>query len=119
MTFVLIAAVVLTSVAGDILVSHGMKQVGEVQFRPTVFLGAFGRALRGGWMPAGVLAMIASFFSLLAALSAADASLVVPATASSYALNTLGARLFLKERVSGTRWAGALLVTAGVSLLSF
>jgi drug/metabolite transporter (DMT)-like permease len=33
-------------------------------------------------------------------------------------LNTLGAQFFLKERVSGQRWLGAVLVAIGVALVS-
>lgn len=119
MTFVLIAMVVVTSVVGELLVTHGMKTAGEIHdFRPLPFLKSLARAFRGGWLPAGFLAMTASFFSLMAALSAADVSLVVPATAVTYALNTVGARLFLKENVTPVRWIGAVLVTVGVALVS-
>ena len=119
MIFVLMAMVVVTSAVGELLITHGMKQAGEIHdFCPRALWQALWRAVRGGWMPAGVVALAVSFFSLLAALSAADASLVIPATAATYVLNTLGAGLFLKERVSGTRWIGAVLVATGVALVS-
>ncbi len=119
MTFVLMAIVVATSVVGELLITHGMKQAGEIHdFRPRALGPALWRAVRGGWMPAGVAALAVSFFSLLAALSAADASFVIPATAATYVLNTLGAGLFLKERVSRARWIGAVLVATGVALVS-
>jgi drug/metabolite transporter (DMT)-like permease len=41
---------------------------------------------------------------------------VVPATALSYAVGTLGARFVLGERVTLVRWAGVALVCAGVAL---
>jgi len=119
MIAVLLAVLVVSAVAGEILVTRGMKLAGEIDdFRPLPFARSLWRALRGGWLPAGVAAMAISFFALLALLSAADASFVIPATAVTYVLNTLGARLFLNERVNATRWAGALLVTAGVALLA-
>lgn len=119
MIFALLATLVLTSAAGEILITHGMKRTGEIHdFRPRAFLAALWRAARGGWVPAGVVALAISFFALMAALSAADASFVIPATAATYVLNTLGAGLFLKERVNATRWAGAVLVAAGVALVS-
>lgn len=119
MTVLLLAVVVVSSVLGELLVTHGMKQAGEIEdFRPAAFLRAIGRAFLGGWLPAGIAVMTVSFFSFLAVLSAADASFVVPATALTYVLNTVGARLFLKEHVSSTRWAGAVLVTAGIALVS-
>lgn len=119
MTFVLLAIVVLTSAAGELMVTHGMKRAGEIaDFRPRALAVSLWRALAGGWLPAGVLALAISFFSLLAVLSMADASFVIPATAVTYVLNTLGAGVLLKERVTGTRWAGAALVAAGVALVS-
>jgi uncharacterized membrane protein len=45
-------------------------------------------------------------------------SFAVPATAASFVIETLLAKLILRERVDGTRWAGALCVAAGVWLLA-
>ncbi len=118
-TFVLMAIVVLTSTAGELLVTHGMKKVGEIDdFRPASLLRTMWRGIRCGWLVLGVAVLAASFFTLLAALSIADASFVIPATAVTYVLNTLGAGVFLRERVSAIRWAGAALVAAGVYLVS-
>jgi uncharacterized membrane protein len=116
----LLAILIITASAGDIMLTHGMKRVGEIDdFRPASLLRVAWRAIRGGWVPAGVASMTISFFALLAALSAADVSLVIPVTAITYVLNTLGAQFFLKERVSGRRWLGAVLVAIGVALVSF
>ncbi len=120
MTALLIAVVVISSVVGELLVTHGMKQAGEIHdFRPFPFLQSLWNALRGGWLPSGILAMTVSFFSLMAVLSAADVSFVIPVTAVTYVLNTLGARLFLKEQVNLRRWVGCVLVAVGVALVSF
>lgn len=119
MTFILVALVVATSAIGELMVTQGMKRAGEItDFHPASLLRSLWRALRTGWLPAGVAMLALSFFCLLAALRVADASFVIPATAVTYVLNTLGASVFLREHVSGTRWAGAALVTAGVALLS-
>jgi drug/metabolite transporter (DMT)-like permease len=50
-------------------------------------------------------------------LSWAEVSFVVPATAANYIAGTFGAKFLLKERVSRARWAGMLLVAAGVALV--
>ena len=115
----LLMVLIGASVTGEILVTHGMKRVGEIHdFRPRSLLRVAWRTLRGGWVPAGVAAMTISFFALMAALSVADVSFVIPVTAVAYILNTLGAKVFLKERVSGQRWLGAALVAMGVALVS-
>ncbi len=115
----LLIVLIATTVAGEIMVTHGMKRVGEIHdFRPASLLKVAGRMLKGGWVPAGVCGMTISFFALMAALSVADVSFVIPVTAVTYILNTLGARIFLKEHVSGQRWLGAVLVAIGVALVS-
>lgn len=117
---VFIAIVVLTGTGGDIAVSHAMKRIGEVtSFRPSVVLPMLGRAFRYPTMWLGIALMGVAFFSLLALLSWADASLVVPATALSYVSGAFGAKFFLGEKIAPVRWAGVVLVCAGVALLSF
>lgn len=117
-TALFIAIVVLAGEGGEIAVTHAMKQVGEVQhFDPRSLFRILSRAFRLGWMWVGIALMAVAFFSLLALLSWADVSLVVPATASGYIVGTMGAKIFLGERVSGSRWGGVLLVSLGVALV--
>src|SRR5205823_3950274 len=106
-----IAIVVLGGTAGDISVSHAMKKIGEVHpLTPVVIVRVLGRAFRMGWMWLGIGLMGVAFFSLLALLSWADVSVVVPATALSYVAGAVGAKLLLHEKVAPVRWAGVLLV---------
>lgn len=51
-------------------------------------------------------------------LSIADLSFAVPVTAASVVLETVLARLALKEKVNPMRWAGAFFVACGVALLA-
>jgi drug/metabolite transporter (DMT)-like permease len=67
------------------------------------------------WMGVGLMAL--AFFSLITVLSWAEVSFVVPATAANYVAGAFGAKFLLKERVSKARWAGVLLVAAGVTLV--
>lgn len=113
-----LAIVVLCGTGGELAVTHAMKRLGEVhQFSPRAILGVVGRAFRQGWMWLGFLLMALSFFALLALLSWADVSFVIPATALSYAVGALGAKFLLGERVNRVRWAGVLLVCLGVALV--
>ena len=94
------------------------EDVGEVKdFRPLAIVRVVLRALRSGWMWAGVGMMALAFFSLLGALSFLNVSFVVPVTALSYVAGAGGAALFLGERVSPQRWMGVLLVAVGVTLV--
>ena len=117
-TFLFLAIVVLAGTGGDIAATHAMKQIGEVKnFAPRALLGVLRRVLQSGWMWVAIALMALAFFSLLALLSWAEVSFVVPASAANYIVGAFGAKLLLKERVSKTRWAGMLLVTVGVALV--
>ena len=115
---VLFLLIVLAGTGGELCVSRAMKAVGEVKdFRPAAIARVIGRALRVGWMWAGVGLMALAFFSLLGALSILNVSFVVPVTALSYVTGALGAVFFLRERVSRRRWVGVFLVSLGVTLV--
>jgi drug/metabolite transporter (DMT)-like permease len=112
--------VVIAGTAGEITVTHTMKRIGDLHsFAPHHVLRFLGRAFRLGSMWVGIALMALGFFSLLALLSWANVSFVVPATALSYAVGALGAKLFLGERVDRRRWLGVLMVCLGVLLVWF
>ncbi len=116
-----ILVVVLSSTAGDILISHAMKRIGDLGElrRRKGILHVTGRVLTSYNFLLGLACMACSFFSLLFALSWADVSLVGPASASlTFIANAFAARIFLRERVDVRRWTAALLVAAGVTLLA-
>jgi drug/metabolite transporter (DMT)-like permease len=110
---------VIATTAGEVLQAMGMRHHGEIRdFRP----GALGRAMaalaRNRFVIGSVLAMAVSFFSFLKLLTMAELSFAVPASAVTYALETILAKYILKERVTWLRWAGASLVICGVALVS-
>lgn len=110
--------VMVAGTAGELCIARAMRTVGEVNdFRPRALARVAGRALRVGWTWIGLGLMTLGFISLLAVLAIENVSFVVPVTALSYAVGTLGGSLFLHERVAPTRWAGVLLVCIGVTLV--
>lgn len=116
-----ITMVVLASTTGDVLLSHAMKQVGDVGelWKDEGPVTVVGRTLRNPNFLFGILAMTIAFYSLLFALSWADVSLVAPASASlTFVANAVAAKIFLHERVDRRRWTAALFVAAGVFLLA-
>jgi drug/metabolite transporter (DMT)-like permease len=116
-----IAVIVLTSTAGDVLLSRGMNQVGDVgALRRRIGMWAvLGRVLKNPNFLLGVMAMATAFYSLLFGLSWGDLSLVVPASTSlTFITNAVAAKVFLHERVDQRRWLAALLVAGGVVLLA-
>lgn len=120
-TWLAIFMVVLASVAGDVLLSHAMKQVGDVGVlrRQRGLHGVIARILGTRTFLIGVCCMGVAFYSLLFALSWNDVSLVGPAAASlTFVGNAVAARIFLHENVDKRRWMAALFVAGGVFLLT-
>jgi drug/metabolite transporter (DMT)-like permease len=116
-----ILAVVLSSCAGDVLLSRAMKQIGDLgQMRSRRgFLFVTLLVLRNRYFLLGVACMAVSFYSLLFGLSWNDVSLIGPAAASlTFVANAIAAKIFLHEKVDGRRWAAALFVAAGVVLMA-
>ena len=116
-----VAVIVLTSTAGDVLLSLAMKQVGHVGqlWRSRGWFAVVGGTLRNPSFWLGLAAMATAFYSLLFGLSWGDMSLVVPASSSlTFVATAVAAKLFLHERVDGRRWLSAALVAVGVVLLA-
>lgn len=65
----------------------------------------------------GICLLIAWLISRMFLLSWADLSYVLPVTAFGYVLTALLSRMFLGEQVTAARWAGTLLIMAGVILV--
>lgn len=118
MTWVYLAVMVLATTASEVLQSWDMKRHGEVDdFRPGALAGVIGRFLRRLPIIASIAFLAISFFAFLELLQMADLSFAVPASAASIVLETILARLILKERVRWQRWCGTALVAAGVVLI--
>jgi len=115
-----ILAVVLSSSAGDVLLSRAMRKIGDLgelrRRRGLKFVMLL--VVRNRYFLLGVICMAVSFYSLLFGLSWNDVSLIGPAAASlTFVANAFAAKIFLHEHVDRRRWAAALLVAAGVVLM--
>jgi drug/metabolite transporter (DMT)-like permease len=118
-TAVLIAMIVLADSAGDVLLTMGMKQVGEIStIHPRALLNIGRKVITNRNFLFGLFFLAVTFFSFLIVLSWADLSLVFPAKSLVYVASTLGAKFILGETVSFQRWAGISLVCLGVFLIS-
>jgi len=117
----MIAAVVLSSTAGEVLTAAAMKSIGDLdEIRAHSGLrGAIRAVLTCPLFFAGVFFLAVAFFALLLALNHLNLSLVAPASASlTLVTNAIAGKIFLKEDVDRRRWAAALLVCVGVYLLA-
>lgn len=114
-TRILTVVVIVTNVLGNFSLSWGLKHGGSaLSISPLAYV----QALFRPWVAAGVLLLILWLLSRMALLSWADLSYVVPVTSIGYVLAAVMGRLFLSEQVSWQRWAGILLIVAGVALVS-
>jgi drug/metabolite transporter (DMT)-like permease len=110
-TWICAVVVICANVFGNFFLKLGMPAALPtplayitVLFRPAV---AFGVALLILWM-----------LSRMALLSWADLSYVLPVTSIGYVLVAVVGRVLLNEQITGRRWAGILLIMAGVALVS-
>ena len=108
--FVLLGVAVFGAI-GDSLLSRGMKSFGEVS--PQHLAHIFSAVLNP-WVFLGIFFLLAFMASYLTALSWADLTYVLPATAFGYVFIVLIARFLLHEHVSPMRWLGVFLISAGV-----
>lgn len=118
-TFVLVLIAAIIGGTGHVMLSKGMKSVGDLTEAPAQRLGGMvARAVSSPWLLLGVV-LQATFFALyLTLLSRANVSLVLPMMAVDYIVVALLAQLILAEVVTPTRWAGIGLIAVGVFLVS-
>jgi len=113
--YLALGAVAVFAASGDVCLARGMRDFGAVSLANISGLLA---ALLNPWIILGILLLICFFASYLTALSWADLTYVLPATAISYVLMALLAQQVLHEHVSTRRWIGIALVTLGVGFVA-
>ena len=113
-SFVLLAVAVFAA-CGDVCLARGMQDFGPVT---TANLNHLVLSLWNPWIVVGICLLILFLCSYLTALSWADLTYVLPATAVSYVLMALLGKFFLHESVTLSRWLGVALITAGVGFVA-
>jgi drug/metabolite transporter (DMT)-like permease len=113
--YAILVAVMLTASIGDGLLRRGMEQVGEVDLR---HLGLLFHALFNPFVASGIVLLIGFFASYMTALSFADLTFVMPATAFGYVITALLGRFWLHEHLSPYRWAGIAMIVAAVGFVA-
>ena len=114
-TFILLAFMVTFGSSGDVLLSQGMKKLGELHsWAPGNAIAYFGRAFESGTLWLAISLLMLFLVSYMLVLSWADFSFVSPASAIGYVLVALMGYFFLGEPVPTTRWIGVSLICVGV-----
>jgi uncharacterized membrane protein len=117
----IIAMIVLTVLfnsAGNLFLSTGMKQIGDIgSWMPDRLASLYWHALTNGTIWIGIVVLVLFFACYLVLLSWADYSYVHPASAAGYVIVPLLGYAFAGEQVSTLRWSGIVLITLGVTLV--
>ncbi|MEK6285991.1 MAG: EamA family transporter [Acidobacteriota bacterium] len=123
-TAVLITAI-FAQAFGDVCLTKGMKAIASLETGGGGFSESLSQvlhialqAMQSPLVWVGTLLLIVFFLLFSAALSWADLSFVLPATAFGYVLNVAAGYYFLGESVSNRRWMGAVIITLGVLFVS-
>jgi drug/metabolite transporter (DMT)-like permease len=113
--YVVLAIALVIESFGNIYITKGMKELGEVEVTK---LSSITSTIRRGATNVHLLlgvAMLAGFFGLfLAMLSWADVTVVLPLTSIGYVTTAIFAKWMLGEDVNVWRWIGTLLIVVGV-----
>jgi uncharacterized membrane protein len=113
--YMILGLVALCAPLGDTCLSRGMTQVPAISLAHPASLIV---AVFTPWIAAGIALLIGFFASYLTALSWADLTFVLPATAFGNVIVALLSKFWLHEPISLERWAGIILITVGVGFVA-
>src|SRR5215510_4248425 len=117
-TPVVLIVAIISQAVGNVFLTRAMKSITSPVAGGDDLLSTVARAVSNPTLWLGTALLIVFFALYSAALSWADLSFVLPATAFGYVLNVAAGHYFLGEHVSSIRWAGALIITLGVVVVS-
>lgn len=113
--YFILGLVAVCAPLGDTCLSRGMTAMPSIS---AAHPGALIAAVFTPWVAVGIALLIGFFASYLTALSWADLTFVLPATALGNMLVELLARFWLHENISLQRWIGVTLITIGVAFVA-
>jgi drug/metabolite transporter (DMT)-like permease len=118
-TLVLVLIAGLLGGTGHVMLSKGMKTIGDLtEAEASAVGGMIGRVISNPWVLLGVALQAGFFFMYLTLLSRADVSKILPMTAFDYIVVALLAQLVLAEPVTPARWTGIGFIVLGVFMVS-
>ena len=114
--YLVLVSIIFTVSVGDVMLSQGMKQIGEITWTnlPSLILAPVTNLSVG----VGVVLLIAYFSAYLTALSWADLTFVLPSTSLGYVVVAALGRFYLHEQVSAKRWLGVMLIVLGTGFVA-
>ncbi|MBC8389443.1 MAG: EamA family transporter [Actinobacteria bacterium] len=107
------------AVAGQILLKIGINRIGMVNFSNLDALKQlFFGVIKSPLVISGLFLYVISAAIWLVVLSAVDLSFAYPFIGFTYVMVLVLSKFILKEDVNPIRWAGALIITIGVIVIS-
>lgn len=113
--YLTLGLVAVCAPVGDTFLARGMNSLPPITLAHPQSLVS---AVFTPWIAAGIALLIAFFSSYLTALSWADLTYVLPATAFGNVIVALLSKYWLHEAISWQRWAGIALITLGVGFVA-
>jgi drug/metabolite transporter (DMT)-like permease len=113
--YLVLLAVMLTAPLGDSCLKRGMTLLPPISLSHP---GELISAIFTPWIALGILLLIGFFASYLTALSWADLTFVLPATAFGNVVIELISYFWLHEHISWQRWLGVFLITTAVGFVA-
>jgi uncharacterized membrane protein len=113
--YLILGLVAVCAPLGDTCLARGMTTMPSISLAHPAALVA---AVFTPWIAAGIALLIGFFASYLTALSWADLTFVLPATAIGNVIVELLSKFWLHETISVERWAGVVLITLGVAFVA-
>jgi drug/metabolite transporter (DMT)-like permease len=111
-TWVFTVIVVFSNPFGDFFLKRGLPDSAHLS-TPLDYIAALFQPL----VALGVVLLIIWQLSRMTLLSWADLSYVLPVTSVGYVVVALIGKVLLREEITGRRWAGIVLIMAGVALV--
>lgn len=113
--YIILGLVSVCAPLGDSCLARGMASMPPIALTHLLTLIS---AVFTPWIALGILLLIGFFASYLTALSWADLSYVLPASAFGNVIIELLSRFWLHETISWERWFGVILITVGVGFVA-
>jgi len=111
----ILGLVAICAPLGDTVLDRGMSKMPPISLaHPEQLL----MAVFTPWIVGGIALLICFFACYLTALSWADLTYVLPATAFGNVIVAFLAKFWLHEPITPYRWAGIILITVGVGFVA-
>ena len=117
--FEALGVVILKEGIDQITAAEKERQGGQIKVSVSAVLRLVGHGFINGRVLLGVFFEAVFFAGLLILMGHKDISFVWPLTSLSMVMTTLAAIVLLRERVSGLRWGGVVLMMLGAALITW